>query len=68
MGRYFFEIPGQFDDPYGESLPDNEAALAFAVRIADELKSDVGLDTAGWKIRVLTDERLIAEIPVGRLN
>jgi hypothetical protein len=66
MPRYFFivETPTRrYGDEGGAALPDDDAALARAQAIVEELKS--GGDCDGWSVIVQDDSgRIVSSIPI----
>jgi hypothetical protein len=58
--RYFFKIvsDGELeDDPHGTDLPNIEAALSYAERAINELRSESGFDDPGLMMIVEDEAR-----------
>jgi len=56
MPQYFFDVRSSdwdYTDPDGFSLPDDEAAIAYAERMIRELKDDDGDDYDAADLRML---------------
>jgi hypothetical protein len=64
---YFFKIvsDGELeDDPHGTDLPNIEAALSYAERSINELRSETGFVDPGWMMIVEDDaHRTVLSLP-----
>jgi hypothetical protein len=65
MPRYYFIVHAleTIDDPEGGEYPGDAAALAAAVKIVREIRSDEQADFRGWSVEVRADQRQVAVIP-----